>query len=190
MVWSKVLLASLVFLDRWLKLIKHHLQNTRIQKKRTQPKIFVCLFFLLQISAFRASLTDVATYGHIPVPLVYTQVRKICIKGTFFWQKLKICYNNEGISAITSFTCLFSVGCHTCRLHSLCRIADRRAVAFEVKVLSSIHSSWFCIIICLVFCIIFRIIFCIIFCILLLSSSFPSVLERPVNNIFLFYEQF
>ena len=27
-----------------------------------------------QLSAFRSSLTDVATYGHIPVPLVYTQV--------------------------------------------------------------------------------------------------------------------
>ena len=163
--------------------------------KRKEHNIkFSLAFFFLQISAFRASLTDVATYGHIPVPLVYTQVRKMCIKGTFFWQKLKICYNNEGISAITSFTCLFSVGCHTCRLHSLCRIADRRTVAFEVKVLSSIRPSWFCIVFCIIFwfifCIVFRIIFCIIYCILPLSSSFPSVLERPVNNIFLFYEQF
>ena len=139
-----MLLASLVFLDRSLTLIMKHLQNTRIQKKITQPKIFIGPF-LLQISAFRASLTDVATYGHIPVPLVYTQVGKICIKGTFFdktyisW--VKICYNNKGISAITSFTCLLSIGCHTCRLHSLCRIADWRTVAFEVKVLSSIRSS-------------------------------------------------
>jgi len=32
-----------------------------------------------QISAFRASLTDVATYGHIPVPLVYTQVVTLAV---------------------------------------------------------------------------------------------------------------
>ena len=27
-----------------------------------------------QLSSFRSALTSVATYGHIPVPLVYTQV--------------------------------------------------------------------------------------------------------------------
>jgi len=32
-----------------------------------------------QISAFRTSLTDVATYGHIPVPLVYTQVVTLAV---------------------------------------------------------------------------------------------------------------
>ena len=31
---------------------------------------------LNSISSFRSSLGDVATYGHIPVPLVYTQVQK------------------------------------------------------------------------------------------------------------------
>ena len=40
-------------------------------------KLFVNRTFSFQISAFRASLTDVATYGHIPVPLVYTQVRNV-----------------------------------------------------------------------------------------------------------------
>lgn len=29
---------------------------------------------MLRISEFRTGLTKVATYGHIPVPLVYTQV--------------------------------------------------------------------------------------------------------------------
>lgn len=42
---------------------------------RTRGKVALIEFF--QISAFRTSLTDVATYGHIPVPLVYTQVRDI-----------------------------------------------------------------------------------------------------------------
>jgi len=32
-----------------------------------------------QLSAFRSSLTDVATYGHIPVPLVYTQVVTLAV---------------------------------------------------------------------------------------------------------------
>ena len=31
---------------------------------------------MLRISEFRTGLTKVATYGHIPVPLVYTQVGK------------------------------------------------------------------------------------------------------------------
>ena len=32
-----------------------------------------------QVAAFRASLTNVATYGHIPVPLVYTQVVTLAV---------------------------------------------------------------------------------------------------------------
>ena len=32
---------------------------------------------MLRISEFRTGLTKVATYGHIPVPLVYTQVNVI-----------------------------------------------------------------------------------------------------------------
>ena len=37
---------------------------------------------LAKLGEFRAALTDVATYGHIPVPLVYSQVFLIIVITT------------------------------------------------------------------------------------------------------------
>ena len=103
--WSKALLDSPVFLGRFLNLIKllpifqkyfllkyGWLFFSRRIKLDILPqigtnlflrKLFVNRTFSFQISAFRASLTDVATYGHIPVPLVYTQVRNVNHSSSF-----------------------------------------------------------------------------------------------------------
>merc|ERR1712025_1168697 len=38
---------------------------------------------LLKITDFRGSLTDVLNYGHVPIPLVYTQVATIAVRLYF-----------------------------------------------------------------------------------------------------------
>ena len=85
-------------------------------------KLFVNRTFSFQISAFRASLTDVATYGHIPVPLVYTQVRNVNHSSSFLINVNRNKEDNIGFS-----------GCDARRLHSLCRLLDWRAVAPQVR---------------------------------------------------------
>jgi len=65
---------------------------------------------ILKLTGFRASLTEVLNYGHVPIPLVYSQVVTLAVRLYFFFALLShqwIIYRNEGDEIVDLYYPIF-----------------------------------------------------------------------------------
>jgi len=67
-------------------------------------------WLILKITGYRASLTEVLNYGHVPIPLVYSQVVTLAVRLYFFFALLShqwIIYRNEGDEIVDLYYPIF-----------------------------------------------------------------------------------